>query len=188
MGRTPTPGRIMAVQGCDVFNGEETGDTAATVTSATGISNASGPKVIGWNGDTTPKASEDASVTLRSQQGGEGVGVAHSIQSTDGLDFKASKDLSVTIKAGSGVGIPSPPAVYSDNLTVRRLTPTECMRLQGFDDDHCDERCELELVGNEWKATGKVIKQADGPIYKQAGNAVSVPVAEWIGRRIGEVL
>ena len=167
---------------CDVYNGEETGETAATVTSATGIANASGPKVMAasadlfksskekstiqyteeatpllitprphcvcsWNGDTTPKASEDVSVTLRSQQGGEGVGVA-------------------------------------SNLTVRRLTPREVMRLQGFDDDHCAERCELELVGNEWKATGKVVKQADGPIYKQAGNAVSVPVAEWIGRRL----
>ena len=103
--------------------------------------------VCSWNGDTTPKASEDVSVTLRSQQGGEGVGVA-------------------------------------SNLTVRRLTPREVMRLQGFDDDHCDERCELELVGNEWKATGKVVKQADGPIYKQAGNAVTVNVAEWIGRRL----
>ncbi len=35
------------------------------------------PSVVSWNGDTTPKASEDVSVTLRSQQGGEGVGVAH---------------------------------------------------------------------------------------------------------------
>ena len=73
---------------------------------------------------------------------------------------------------------------HQQNLTVRRLTPREVMRLQGFDDDHCDERCELELVGNEWKATGKVVKQADGPIYKQAGNAVTVNVAEWIGRRL----
>ena len=116
--------------------------------------------VCSWNGDVTPKASEDVSVTLRSQQGGEGVGVAHAHENDKGWDY------------------------LQQNLTVRRLTPREVMRLQGFDDDHCDERCELELVGNEWKATGKVVKQADGPIYKQAGNAVSVPVAEWIGRRL----
>ena len=47
---------------------------------------------------------------------------------------------------------------------------------------------ELELEGNEWKATGKVVKQADGPRYRACGNAVTVNVAEWIGRRIGEVL
>jgi len=176
-------GQIIA-QGCDVYNGEETGDTAATVTSATGIANASGPKVMyetgqgywqegehsgclraegenrpsrpsnvvcSWNGDTTPKASEDVSVTLRSQQGGEGVGVA-------------------------------------SNLTVRRLCPRETERLQGFPDDWTLEKMELELEGNEWKATGKVVKQADGPRYRACGNAVTVNVAEWIGRRIGEVL
>lgn len=52
--------------------------------------------------------------------------------------------------------------------TVRRLTPTECERLQGFPDS--------------W--TGG---QADGPRYRQLGNAVAVPVAHWIGRRIMEV-
>lgn len=50
---------------------------------------------------------------------------------------------------------------------VRRLTPTECERLQGFPDG--------------WTAG-----QADSTRYKQLGNAVAVPVAEWIGRRIIE--
>lgn len=48
---------------------------------------------------------------------------------------------------------------------VRRLTPTECERLQGFPD-------------------GWTSGQADTARYKQLGNAVSVPVAEWIGKRI----
>ena len=47
---------------------------------------------------------------------------------------------------------------------------------------------ELTLEGNEWKATGKVLKQADGPRYRQQGNAVTVNVAEWIGKQIGKVL
>jgi DNA (cytosine-5)-methyltransferase 1 len=68
-------GQIVA-QGVDVYNGTEDGDVAATVTSATGIANASGPKVCSWNGDVTPKSSEDVSLTLRAQQGGEGIGVA----------------------------------------------------------------------------------------------------------------
>ena len=64
------------VAGADVYNGAETGDVAPTVTAATGGSNTSGPKVCCWNGDTTPKAKEDISLTLRGQQGGEGIGVS----------------------------------------------------------------------------------------------------------------
>jgi len=50
---------------------------------------------------------------------------------------------------------------------VRRLTPVECERLQGFPDG--------------WTAS-----QSDSARYRQLGNAVAVPVAEWLGRRIVE--
>jgi len=146
------------------------------------------PSVVSWNGDTTPKASEDVSVTLRSQQGGEGVGVAHSFYPTAGRDFPLEKELSLTVKCGSSLGIPSPPGVLKENLTVRRLTPIECERLQGFPDNWTSEKMELILEGNEWKATGKVVKQADGPRYKQMGNAITVNVGAWIGKQIGKVL
>ncbi len=167
----------LLTQGADVYNGELTGETSATVTSATGIANASGPKVIGWNGDTTPKASEDVSVTLRSQQGGEGVGVAfHASQ-----DPIHSEEHSPALGSNATIG-------YQQNLTVRRLTPIECERLQGFPDDWTSEKMELILEGNEWKATGKVVKQADGPRYKAMGNAVTVNVAEWLGKQIAKTL
>lgn len=55
---------------------------------------------------------------------------------------------------------------------VRRLTPTECERLQGFPDG--------------WTLLGD--KTPDSPRYKACGNAVCVNVAEWIGKRIMEVL
>ena len=74
------------------------------------------------------------------------------------------------------------------NLTVRRLTPIECERLQGFPDNWTSEKMELTLEGNEWKATGKVLKQADGPRYKAMGNAITVNVGAWIGKQIGKVL
>ena len=60
-----------------------------------------------------------------------------------------------------GQGYPAALTQYG----VRRLTPVECERLQGFPDD--------------W-TTG----QSDSKRYKQLGNAVCVPVAEWLGRRI----
>lgn len=50
-------------------------------------------------------------------------------------------------------------------IGVRRLTPTECERLQGFPD-------------------GWTINQSDAQRYKQLGNAITVPVAEWIAKRI----
>ena len=75
---------------------------------------------------------------------------------------------------GTGIGNEGDPAYTLDRLqspavatnsTVRRLTPTECERLQGFPDGWTDG-------------------QADSHRYKQMGNAVAVPVVEWIINRM----
>lgn len=59
-------------------------------------------------------------------------------------------------------------------MAVRRLTPNECLRLQGFPDG---------WTNIPWK--GKPEGQApDGPQYKCAGNSFAVPVVRWIGTRI----
>jgi DNA (cytosine-5)-methyltransferase 1 len=58
---------------------------------------------------------------------------------------------------------------------VRRLTPTECERLQGFPDGHT-------LVPHRGKP------MADGPRYRCLGNSMAVPVMAWIGRRIQAAL
>lgn len=62
----------------------------------------------------------------------------------------------------------------SDGLQVRRLTPTECERLQGFPDNHTQI---------PWR--GKPAADCpDGPRYKAIGNSMAVPVMRWIGERI----
>jgi site-specific DNA-cytosine methylase len=139
-----------------------------------------GSHVVSWNGDTTPK-SEDVSVTLRSQQGGEGVGVAHVAPTLSASNNPSRSPQSSEVTA-------QVKAVHDATLTVRRLTPIECERLQGFPDNWTSEKMELILEGNKWKATGKVVKQADGPRYKQMGNAITVNVGAWIGKQIGKVL
>lgn len=59
-------------------------------------------------------------------------------------------------------------------MAVRRLTPRECERLQGFPDDYT-------LVEYRGKPA------ADGPRYKALGNSMAVPVMRWIGERIAAV-
>jgi DNA (cytosine-5)-methyltransferase 1 len=64
----------------------------------------------------------------------------------------------------------------ADRMAVRRLTPKECERLQGFPDEHT-------LI--PWR--GKPADQCpDGPRYKALGNSMAVPCMEWIGNKIKE--
>lgn len=65
------------------------------------------------------------------------------------------------------------PAVLAD-MAVRRLTPRECERLQGFPDDYT-------LIPYRGKPA------ADGPRYKALGNSMAVPVMRWLGQRIQKV-
>ena len=67
---------------------------------------------------------------------------------------------------GTGRGTPLVPM----DAAVRRLTPVECERLQGYPDG--------------WTATSWGRLQADGPRYRQMGNSVAVPCVEWIVRRL----
>jgi DNA (cytosine-5)-methyltransferase 1 len=60
------------------------------------------------------------------------------------------------------------------SMAVRRLTPVECERLQGFPDNYTD-------IQPKGKPT------PDGPRYKALGNSMAVPVMAWIGKRIQEV-
>jgi DNA (cytosine-5)-methyltransferase 1 len=66
-------------------------------------------------------------------------------------------------------------SVMTPAMQVRRLTPVECERLQGFPDNYT-------LVPNRGKP------MADGPRYKALGNSWAVPVVRWIGERIKAAL
>lgn len=77
------------------------------------------------------------------------------------------EDLSRTLKAGKH------DAGITDGIRIRKLTPRECWRLQGFPDEYFDRA----------KAAGV----SDTQLYKQAGNAVTVNVARVIGERLTEI-
>jgi DNA (cytosine-5)-methyltransferase 1 len=88
--------------------------------------------------------------------------VAHTLTASG---FDASED-------GTGRGWPT----ITDEWRVRRLTPLECERLQGFPDGHTAERFDYKK--------GKVVAQSDSARGHQIGNAVAVPVIAWIARRM----
>jgi DNA (cytosine-5)-methyltransferase 1 len=83
---------------------------------------------------------------------------------------KYNNDCALTLTKQSPTGGGQPQAVATA-AAVRRLTPRECERLQGFPDNYT-------LVPNRGKPA------ADGPRYKALGNSMAVPVMRWIGQRI----
>jgi DNA (cytosine-5)-methyltransferase 1 len=87
-------------------------------------------------------------------------------------DLNASEEQMGTLLKGGMGGRHE--GVLTMSMVVRRLTPRECERLQGFPDS-------WTLI--PWR--GKPADQCpDGPRYKALGNSMAVPVMRWIGRRI----
>ncbi|OBY57748.1 DNA cytosine methyltransferase [Pseudomonas sp. AU12215] len=109
--------------------------------------------------------------------------------------FDASED-------GTGRGQPLTTAAAG----VRRLTPRECERLQGFPDDYTlvpgwdgwrpmdasetPESCQSEgLAVRQAKRSKRwYVRDVDGPRYKAIGNSKAIPVVRWIGRRLAQQL
>ena len=67
------------------------------------------------------------------------------------------------------------------NMVVRRLTPLECERLQGFPDHWTD-------IGEWTDEKGKKHKNADSPRYKALGNSIALPFWDWMLRRMARYL
>ena len=84
---------------------------------------------------------------------------------SDGFRLQGNVINTLTAFMGTGGNNVS---MVAKETTVRRLTPVECERLQGFPDD--------------WTAG-----QSDSARYKQMGNAVAVPVVEWLIQNIVDV-
>lgn len=125
-------------------------------------------------------AMKDCSPTLRAgshdkSHANAGVmpAVAFALRGRDGgalPEVEGDGDTVGTLRAASGGSSRD----YLAASSVRRLTPRECERLQGFPDDYT-------AVPYRKKPA------ADGPRYKALGNSFAVPVMAWIGRRIQAV-
>jgi site-specific DNA-cytosine methylase len=83
-------------------------------------------------------------------------------------------DVAFTLRAGAEHSYQT----IRDDLAVRRLTPRECERLQGWPDD-------WTRYGR--REDGRLYEMADGPRYRMMGNGVTAPVSAWLARNLLEV-
>jgi DNA (cytosine-5)-methyltransferase 1 len=95
---------------------------------------------------------------------GDGMPLIPEIASEKARSMGEREEQTPTLRAGGEISM-------ARGMEVRRLTPLECSRLQGFPDNY------LDVLHN-----GKPM--ADGPRYKALGNSMAVPVIRWLGERI----
>jgi DNA (cytosine-5)-methyltransferase 1 len=91
-----------------------------------------------------------------------------------GFYVRMDENTSKTLDAASGLNptCSQGGTAVMQSMAVRRLTPVECERLQGFPDNY---------TNIPWR---KAAESPDGPRYKALGNSMAVPVMGWIGKRI----
>lgn len=170
----------------DLYNGAVTGDTAAAITCRSTAPN-SGPKVIEsygiGNGQAHSSITKEKSGTLDTMHDAQAV----AIECSGCLNPWDTQARRVYGEDGTFPALPSresaggnQQAVLAGQRTrwiVRRLTPTECERLQGYPDGWTD-------IG-EWTDTkGKKHKPADSPRYKALGNSIALPQWFWIAQKM----
>lgn len=85
-----------------------------------------------------------------------------------GSNATVFEDMAPTLKSSQQA-----PSIFVDGFNIRKLTPVECERLMGWPDDH-----------TRWNAKGR--EQKDASRYRQCGNGVASPVAEWVGKHVME--
>jgi DNA (cytosine-5)-methyltransferase 1 len=129
---------------------------------------------FGFDGDV-PK-DQTLSETISTREGGI-TDTAHAVaqpipfdttQLTSPSNYSSPKPGDPCHPLAAGAHIPA----VATSMQVRRLTPVECERLQGFPDNH---------TNIPWR---KKAEAPDGPRYKALGNSMAVPVMRWIGKRI----
>lgn len=100
----------------------------------------------------------------------------------DMLVCGASPDVAHALRAKSACAYREDAETYPvQNMVVRRLTPLECTRLQGYPDGWVE-------IGEWTDEKGKKHKDADSPKYKALGNSIALPFWDWMLRRMARYL
>jgi DNA (cytosine-5)-methyltransferase 1 len=123
---------------------------------------------IAFHVNAMPDQMNFSSETTASLTVSQNAGIAHSTAyaSSDGIVRPLNDVMATLDSAGESRGTNQRRFIHQE-IVVRRLTPRECERLQGFPDDYTD-----------------ILGSSDTPRYKALGNSMAVPVMKWIGKRI----
>lgn len=149
-----------------------------SLTSRMGTGGNNVPLVMAWDGTQT-----SSTLTVNNANGGQRMPDKDNFNCVIyGLDRaaynqgkNAQYDFSVERELAAPLTAKGPGAVLQ--WYVRRLTPTECQRLQGFPDGWYD-------LGDWVDSKGKRHKESDAPKYKAAGNSIALPFWRWLAKRI----
>jgi len=174
------PTVMQPVLGTDCYNGAITGDVAATMGTSGSSVNASGPTVMhAFRMQAFGEYADDQTASAMKARDYKDATDLVSVTTmkavgTDMFNGAITGDVAVpmTNRAdGTGTG----PTVMQA-MAVRRLTPIECERLQGFPDNY------TQIPWSKKPAD----QCPDGVRYKALGNSMAVPVMRWIGERINK--
>lgn len=166
------------VEGIDLYNQASTGDKSLTITAARTDPNHI-PCVAYWDGTQTV-----GTLTANNAGGNQRMPDKEnfncviekypSLQDTTGSLLASGYDKNGTQEASNGMYL-----VQRDNIryTIRRLTPLECERLQGYPDGWTD-------IGDYIDTNGKKRKIADSARYKALGNSIALPSWKFVLKRL----
>lgn len=164
---------------CDVIR--ECGEQAPTLQARMGTGGNQVPLTSGIGNGQANEASimaEEVSQTLNTMHDAQAV----MCSSVDFRNFREGGEVNGTLQAkesgGQSLNLNN---TVRQNMVVRRLTPMECERLQGFPDHWTDI--------DEWiDGKGKRHKPSDSPRYKALGNSIALPFWDWMLRRMARYL
>ena len=179
-----------------------TGDVCPSMGTNQNATGRNTPKVMafqerGRDGGRQVETQDDLAYSLNAPSGG-GRGQERNIAIGWSEELTAHVDVAATMQRGGDGGRHD--GVMTPTMQVRRLTPVECERLQGFPDDYTFiptarvRKIEADLYAYWRMAHPELTEEearsmaADGPRYKALGNSWPVPVFNWIGARTEMVL
>ena len=167
---------VAYISGVDGYNGDLTGDVASTIGVNCGMS-------TGRCGVMELFANENGGMARDSVLcAGFKAGTDLVCSSVDCRNFREGGEVNGTLQAkesgGQSLNLNN---TVRQNMVVRRLTPMECERLQGFPDHWTD-------IGKWTDEKGKKHKDADSPRYKALGNSIALPFWGWMLRRMARYL
>ena len=170
------PARVLDMtHACDVIR--ECGEVAPSLQARMGTGGNQVPLTYGIGNGQAHEAmtmAQEVSQTLNTMHDAQAV----LCSAVDCRNFTESGEINGTLQAkstgGQSINLQN---TVRQNVMVRRLTPLECERLQGYPDGWTD-------IGEWTDSKGKKHKAADSPRYKALGNSIALPFWFWLLRRI----